>query len=236
MAVSRDGDYWVRHTHQVLEDIQGLRLAWKSADSGCRGYVPTGKDSYLQSYLTSVVRLKQQENKVRRLTIDNPKQQRLFPDLESLIAQKIQSAELVTRLRRTKGLMVAAAALGDGPDQRIADEFQAVISKLEAEESRLLVLRDATTHRRLTCTKAVLTFGAVLGLLIAAVAGWSAKREAQARGLAEAALRESEETYRMLLDGVQDYAIFMLDTRGQVDSWSAGAERISRRQNCNCSR
>src|SRR6202166_4966591 len=33
-------------------------------------------------------------------------------------------------------------------------------------------------------------------------------------------------TYRMLLDGVQDYAIFMMDPRGQIVSWNAGAERI----------
>jgi PAS domain-containing protein len=32
--------------------------------------------------------------------------------------------------------------------------------------------------------------------------------------------------YRTLLDGVQDYAIFMLDPRGKVISWSAGAELI----------
>jgi PAS domain S-box-containing protein len=42
----------------------------------------------------------------------------------------------------------------------------------------------------------------------------------------EEALRESEESYRMLLDGVQDYAIFMMDPRGQILSWNAGAERI----------
>jgi PAS domain S-box-containing protein len=42
----------------------------------------------------------------------------------------------------------------------------------------------------------------------------------------EAALRESEKSYRMLLDGVQDYAIFMMDPRGQILSWNAGAERI----------
>ena len=30
----------------------------------------------------------------------------------------------------------------------------------------------------------------------------------------------------MLLDGVQDYAIFMLDPQGKVVSWNAGAERI----------
>lgn len=46
------------------------------------------------------------------------------------------------------------------------------------------------------------------------------------RRLAEDALRESEERYRMLIDGVKDHAIFMMDTRGQVISWNAGAERI----------
>jgi PAS domain S-box-containing protein len=44
--------------------------------------------------------------------------------------------------------------------------------------------------------------------------------------LADQALRESEERYRMLLDGVQDYAIFMMDPHGNIVSWNAGAERI----------
>jgi PAS domain S-box-containing protein len=46
------------------------------------------------------------------------------------------------------------------------------------------------------------------------------------RRLGENALRESEERYRLLLDGVQNYAIFMMDTQGQILSWNAGAERI----------
>jgi PAS domain S-box-containing protein len=46
------------------------------------------------------------------------------------------------------------------------------------------------------------------------------------RRLTEEALRESEERYRMLIDGVQDHAIFMIDTRGNVVSWNAGAARI----------
>jgi PAS domain S-box-containing protein len=40
------------------------------------------------------------------------------------------------------------------------------------------------------------------------------------------ALRDSEEKYRLLLDGVQNYAIFMMDQRGRIVSWNAGAERI----------
>ncbi|MBD1909362.1 MULTISPECIES: PAS domain S-box protein [unclassified Leptolyngbya] len=41
------------------------------------------------------------------------------------------------------------------------------------------------------------------------------------------ALQESEENYRLLVESVQDYAIFMLDTDGKITTWNAGAERVS---------
>jgi PAS domain S-box-containing protein len=40
------------------------------------------------------------------------------------------------------------------------------------------------------------------------------------------ALRTSEERFRLLVEGVEDYAIFMLDPAGHVVSWNEGAERI----------
>jgi len=49
---------------------------------------------------------------------------------------------------------------------------------------------------------------------------------AKALNLAEDAFRDCEEKYRMLLDGIEDYAIFMIDPQGQIVSWNAGAERI----------
>jgi len=43
---------------------------------------------------------------------------------------------------------------------------------------------------------------------------------------AEEELRQSEARFRLLVENVEDYAIFMLSTDGTVQSWNAGAERI----------
>ncbi len=51
-------------------------------------------------------------------------------------------------------------------------------------------------------------------------------RDMTEQRLAAEALRQSEETFRMLVESVKDYAIFMLDPHGRVISWNAGASYI----------
>ncbi len=43
--------------------------------------------------------------------------------------------------------------------------------------------------------------------------------------IAELDLRHSEQRFRLMVDAVREYAIFMLDTEGHVTSWNVGAER-----------
>jgi PAS domain S-box-containing protein len=51
-------------------------------------------------------------------------------------------------------------------------------------------------------------------------------RDLTQRRAQEDSLRQSEERFRLLIEGVTDYAIFMLDANGYVVTWNAGAERI----------
>jgi PAS domain S-box-containing protein len=59
---------------------------------------------------------------------------------------------------------------------------------------------------------------------VVAVIGVGTDITEQAR--AQQALRDTEQRYRLLIEGVTEYAIFMLEPDGRVASWNPGAERI----------
>ncbi len=58
------------------------------------------------------------------------------------------------------------------------------------------------------------------------IEGARSAEDAEAAARADARLHASEERFRMLTQGVRDYAICLLDVEGRVLSWNAGAERI----------
>ena len=51
-------------------------------------------------------------------------------------------------------------------------------------------------------------------------------RDLTERRLAEEQLRQSQEQFKLLVQSVTDYAIYMLTPNGRVSSWNAGAQRI----------
>jgi PAS domain S-box-containing protein len=52
-------------------------------------------------------------------------------------------------------------------------------------------------------------------------------RDVSERRAAQEAVRESERQFRLLVNGVRDHCLFMVDTNGVVINWNAGAERLT---------
>jgi PAS domain S-box-containing protein len=215
IITSGESDRWVRHTHDVLETLQSLVADMARIESSASGFALTGEESYLESYRAGILSVERDKAAVRTLTKDNPKQQLQLPALEELMAQKIRLGDVVISLRRAQGAGAAADAIPRGQGQRIMIECLGIVSKMQDEELRLLLLRNVEAKRRLAQTKTVLLFGTVLGVLIAVGAGWIVCHDIAARGLADDALREGEERFRTLANNISQLA-WMADEKGYI--------------------
>jgi PAS domain S-box-containing protein len=111
-------------------------------------------------------------------------------------------------------------------------EAQANYTRARAEEAleRLVLQGEARLvrgiHREVLEDRYALVLiitASVLGLLGMLCLVWVLTRKL--RPLHREA-KASEERFRLLVEGVQDYALYLLDTRGRVQSWNPGAERI----------
>lgn len=226
MAVSGESEVWVRHTHRVLETLQDLLLSADGVDSSAREFGLTGQASYLQLYKADRQAVERDQSTLRELTADNPAQQPRLTGLEWLTSQKISRTETIIRLQGTDNFDALAETAKSTADIALDDQFQRSVRDVRGEELRLLVVRDANAKGRLGVVKALLIVATCMGLFIAALAGWSHYRVTVKHNLAWVALHNSEEKYRSLLDGIQDYAVFLLDPAGTIVSWNAGAQRM----------
>jgi PAS domain S-box-containing protein len=227
IAISSESDRWVQHTHEVLGDLQGLTAGMAEISSSILRFVITGEDSDLESYRVARSNVERLQPVLLDVTLDNPEQQRRLRVLGKLAAGRIERAELIIGLRTNQGLEAAMQSVREGQTVRVTAEYQAIVLELRSEEERLLALRGAVAVANLRSTKIILIAETFLGLLITGAAGWTVLRDSIRRVLAERALLESEHRYRLLIDGVKDYAILMLGPLGEIRSWNPGAERMS---------
>jgi diguanylate cyclase (GGDEF)-like protein/PAS domain S-box-containing protein len=226
MNVTTDIGRWVRHTHEVLENIDSFFSDVIKIEASTRRFVLTGDESDAANFRSSVSDAQRHKAIVRDLTADNAEQQRRLSALDALLVQRIQRAELATGLRRAEGMVAAADEIRDGGAGRIMGELETVVRQVKDEETGLLTQRDAEAARLLRLSKIILVLGTFLGLLITAAAFWNVLRDNARRRLAErtsfAEKERAEVTLRSIGDGV-----LCTDSAGKVTLLNVVAEKMT---------
>jgi PAS domain S-box-containing protein len=225
LIASAQSDLWVRHTHEVLAHLESLLLATTIVQTGYRGFALSGIEA-LEPSSASKSLIDQEQKILQALTADNPNQRRRLATLADLAQQTNRLGDTLVRMRRTGDPERVTELVRQGQGERILSEFRTITGAMEDEEHRLLLERSTDSERRFRQTEVALIGALASVLVIAALAGWIIRRDYLARGRGEAAFLESEERIRILIECIQDYAVFTLDPDGKVTSWNAGAERI----------
>jgi PAS domain S-box-containing protein len=218
--------WWVDHTERALTTLTGLELGIIQLESGVRGYAVSGDNIYLALHDEWRADVLYKFALLRELVSDNPGQSARMAELAPLIEAKLARNDLVYALCRSGKRSEAAEAISTNKGVRLTGEIHRVAQAVEAEERRLLIMRESASASSAGQTRAGVLLGSVLACFTLAMGWLILRRVESARRKAEEQVRTSEEHFRMLVENVRDYAIFILDPGGCVATWNTGAERL----------
>lgn len=156
----------IRHTHAVLIALDDLLSATQDVETGQRGYLLTGADSYLEPYNSATKAVGDRYQAVSDLTRDNPTQQANLVPLRRHLDAKLAELRETISLRRTQGLQ---AALDVVTTDRGKMEMDAIRTQLDAMAQEELRLRQIRIEEMNAASTTAISSGIVSALLGAAL-------------------------------------------------------------------
>jgi methyl-accepting chemotaxis protein len=163
--------YKVAHTHEVLEHIANLLGLLKDAETGQRGYVITGDDTFLEPYRTSAGGIDKVVKELRQLTADNPNQQKRIEETEPLIAAKLAELKQTIELRRKGTFEETAKVVRGGEGKKVMDDIRRLSDQMDQEERQLLKQRAEEVEAAANAAKSTIIYGTLTCLLLITAAG-----------------------------------------------------------------
>lgn len=237
----------IERSLQVEHKIDEALALMTDAETGPRGYVITGKEIFLEPYfaaISSTTGIIPQLLALRRLTFDAPRQQQLLDRLERLVKKKLVFMNEVVEKRRSGGFEAAKKFIDTDTGRQMMVVLRRDLRSMQDNESALLLQHYQNASRNLQDTIVGIVAGLGSGISLLLFSFIVVNREVGLRRVTEEKLaqlnseltvrieerveelRKSEEGFRLMVESVKDYAIFMLNGNGDVLSWNTGAELL----------
>jgi signal transduction histidine kinase/DNA-binding response OmpR family regulator/CHASE3 domain sensor protein len=150
---------WVDHTNQVLYEFEQILVYSIDAETGTRGFVITGDESFLEPFSNANTKAAEHLDKVKELTKDNPSQQKNIEELEKEL--RMQNDYFIRNIElRRKDFEKAKELVASGEGKRIQDSIRKTIDRAQGIEHTLLA------ERKQTSADDAFTFNLVFGILL----------------------------------------------------------------------
>ena len=160
--------------------------------------------------------LKEDLASLRTLTADNPAQQNLLTEIESVLKEPMSAAE---RYARKAPVRLSASDLGWSENGTGVQRVQATFDQMEKSERNLLETRSASVRTNAQRARLITLFAACLSFLILGLAGYFIQREIIHRGEIETGLRKARELLGVELEGQRaELGHTMGDLHAQIEA------------------
>ena len=165
---SEQREWWVNHTHTVINLSKSLLVELNSAETGQRGYLLTEKKSYLAPYEQGTQSARELLQTLMQKTSDNATQQQRLTRLSTLVNKKFDELQLTIDLTTDDKLDQAMRIVNSDLGKDLMSEIRAVITAFEKQEQVLLAQRQAqyTTTKTMSMVAIVVAVSLLFLLII----------------------------------------------------------------------
>jgi methyl-accepting chemotaxis protein len=227
-----DNDAWVAHTYQVQTGLADLLSELKDAETGQRGYLITGVDSYLEPYQSALAAVRNTLENVRKLTSDNPNQQRRFAALSPLIDAKLAELKQTIDLRRTEGFDAATKVVLTNVGKATMDQIRGTVAEADHEEKDLLKVRSEEARASADSTMSIILWGGLAGTLAVTAIGWLissslARQIGSAVGMVQSSSTELQAAANQQATGAKEQAAAMTEISTTITELLATSRQIA---------
>src|SRR5579859_1603379 len=162
---------------EVLGQIQALMSMIKDAETGQRGFLLTGRESYLEPYTAAKQALPGELARLRILLADDSAQRGRLESLQSLAADKMQELEETVDLKRAGKADAALATVLTDRGKSAMDRIRQASDEMQNQERELITARASEWRKAATFAFAVTSGGSLILLILIAVVAGIASRE-----------------------------------------------------------
>ena len=165
------------HSVNVLQRIDALMSSLKDAETGQRGYLLTGRETYLEPYNNARADVPGQLQELRRLTAGNPRQQELLSQIQRFSDQKFNELEDTIVLKRAGNSENALAVVNTDRGKIVMDRLRDVITQFLEEDRATLAMRNESTRQSSELILVTTTGGAAILFVLIIAAGFLTSRD-----------------------------------------------------------
>ena len=218
---------WVTHSQEVVSQLQAMLATVVQTDADQRGYLLTGDPAYLKDRSAAAAKVTTQLEQLKELTADNPAQQRALNRFGDLTQMARSLTDHRISVFQKAGLQAALAAEPMKNTEAAMTRITLLTAEMYWTEEKLLVQRREQARITGNRTELAVISGSLCAAIIGGIAVFMGRTDIKRRMLAETALQQTEERFRLMVSAIRDYAVIRLDPDGSIASWNEGAQRIN---------
>ena len=237
----------VEDSHKMLANLDNIESQLQAAESGQRGFIITGDESYLDTYQRVVTGVTALVKDLGYLVQEDTQGSAQVSVLDGLIVQKMMLLASTIEVRRNEGFEAAQKLVANDFGKSTMDAIRASINEIRTLEKRSMAQRELTAATTYITSLIVGLFSTIAGLLLVVsilylmqhnrrraekaaetISAEHARMQASLDRIRrlETDNRRMDQYIRSFVEQVEDYAIFAMDENCRATTWNNGVMKV----------